>query len=243
MYNNSKISISSDMLMADLILMNPHFLLLLDHFSIKLEVQEKSIAEVCRDNSISPDVFLAFANLFTGKNLPASIEYSINDVQIIISYLKNCHSYYLNEKCPQLSQYISTMNKKNDSSEMSLVQKFFKEYVKEITEHMVYENETVFPYIKELYSLSQGKKKVSLRTKYSVKDYKEQHDDIEEKLTDLKNLLVKYLPVKKDSTIRRTLLIGLSELEYDLSIHSLIEDTILIPLVERLETFVKKGHK
>ena len=75
---------------------------------------------------------------------------------------------------------------------------------------------------------------------YSVTEYREHHNDIEEKLTDLKNLLIKYLPQKGDQQLRRKLLFCLFELEFDLKIHSQIEDSILIPLVEKMEQLVKQ---
>jgi len=79
-----------------------------------------------------------------------------------------------------------------------------------------------------------------LRT-YSVKEYQDHHNDIEEKLTDLKNLLIKYLPQKEDQQIRRKLLFSLFELEYDLNIHSRIEDNILVPLAELMERNLGTG--
>ena len=89
---------------------------------------------------------------------------------------------------------------------------------------------------------------ISLHTKsrlyteinYSVTEYREHHNDIEEKLTDLNNLLIKYIPQQNDQQIRRQLLLSLFELEYDLNIHSRIEETILIPMVEKMEQLAKK---
>jgi regulator of cell morphogenesis and NO signaling len=124
---------------------------------------------------------------------------------------------------------------------MALVPKFFVDYFKEVKEHLDYENKVVFPYISDLYGQiisSEHSEKIS---KYSVLEYKEHHDDIEEKLKDLKNLLIKYLPLKHDLVVRRKLLFLLSELEYDLNIHSQIEDLILIPLVTQMESHLKRG--
>jgi regulator of cell morphogenesis and NO signaling len=75
--------------------------------------------------------------------------------------------------------------------------------------------------------------------RYSVSEYKDHHNDIEEKLNDLKSLLIKYLPLKNDQPIRRKLLFSLFELEYDLNIHSQIEELILIPLVSKMELHLK----
>lgn len=78
---------------------------------------------------------------------------------------------------------------------------------------------------------------------YSVTDYREHHSDIEEKLTDLKNLLIKYLPIRDDQQLRRRLLFNLFELEFDLAIHSEIEENMLIPLVEHMEKTAGTTHE
>jgi regulator of cell morphogenesis and NO signaling len=51
----------------------------------------------------------------------------------------------------------------------------------------------------------------------------------------LKELLLKYVPVQNDRVLRRKIIVSLFELEYDLAIHSTIEETVLMPLIDRLE--------
>ena len=46
---------------------------------------------------------------------------------------------------------------------------------------------------------------------------------------------IKYLPFEDKNNLRRKLLNCLFDLEHDLKIHTLIEDTVLIPLVEKFE--------
>jgi regulator of cell morphogenesis and NO signaling len=112
---------------------------------------------------------------------------------------------------------------------------FFDKYFREVTEHLDYENEVVFPYVLSLNEKLAGKASGNETDSYSVTEYREHHDDIEEKLADLKSLLIKYMPQKDDQQIRRQLLLCLFELEYDLKIHSMIEESLLIPVVEEME--------
>jgi regulator of cell morphogenesis and NO signaling len=51
----------------------------------------------------------------------------------------------------------------------------------------------------------------------------------------LKNLLLKYVNIEGDLDLRRKLLFALYELEFDLYLHSLIEENILIPSGVRIE--------
>ena len=98
----------------------------------------------------------------------------------------------------------------------------------------------VFPYVLNLHErIKNGEHKNQLK-EYSVIEYRDHHNDIEEKLEDLKKLLIKYLPEKSDRIIRRKLLFSLFELEYDLNVHSQIEEHILIPLVEKMELILNK---
>ena len=241
MYQKTNQLIHYDMKMSEMILENPYLMLMLEHFGIGLAVQEKTIEEICLEHSIDVTLFLTFANLFNGFDAYDSKESSTRDIPTIIHYLKTSHHYYLDEKLPKIRSYIRQMNEINNHSEMFLAEKFFNEYCNEITEHLTYENEVVFPFFMDLYRHLSSDEPKKYPKSYSAADYKEHHNDIEEKLTDLKNLLIKYLPQKEDQQIRRKLLFSLFELEYDLNIHSRIEDKILVPLVELMESKLEPG--
>ena len=99
-------------------------------------------------------------------------------------------------------------------------------------EHLDYEDNIAFPYFIKLLDENNANNALDL---YSSKEYSEHHTDIELKLHDLKNLLLKYVNVNNDLDLRRKLFFALYELEYDLYIHSLIEETILIPSGIKIE--------
>jgi regulator of cell morphogenesis and NO signaling len=228
---------------ADLILRNPNFIIMLEHFGLDYVVQEKTIEEICNENNINTEVFLSFASLFNGASHKPKKSYGPDDISVIISFLQKSHKYYLDEKCPALHRMIGRMQEVNDYKEIKLVEKFFREYLAELNEHFSYEDDIVFPYICDLYRHLQNKSSQPVPCEYSVKTYKAHHHDIEEKLKDLKSLLIKYLPLKEDRQIRRELIFSLFEFEHDLHIHSQIEDFILIPLVESLEKSLGKAGK
>jgi regulator of cell morphogenesis and NO signaling len=141
---------------------------------------------------------------------------------------------------PDIRSIIKQMYELNNQKEMELVEKFFNDYFDEVTEHLKYEDEIAFPYMKSLHEHIVKQKPFDEPISYSVNEYKDHHNDIEEKLNDLKNLLVKYLPGKNDQKLRRRFFNSLIELEYDLNIHGKIEDMVLIPLVEEMELDLKK---
>ena len=239
-YHLSKKFVTSDSKLADIIFENPYIILMLEHFEIELAVQEKTIMQVCTEKNIDVELFLTFANLYNGFSYSANISSSLNNIHSIINYLKKSHEYYTGEKLPRIHKYIHKMYSMNDKTELLLVENFFNEYVKEVTDHLDYESEIVFPYVFNLYHHIYDKNNQIVEG-YSVTEYKIHHNDIEEKLTDLKNLLIKYLPLKNGRQVRRKLLFSLYELEFDLKIHTEIEDHILIPIVTNMERLRKNN--
>ena len=236
----NKIFITSEMKTSDILISNPYLILLLEHLGINMEVREKTVEQICNENNVSTELFLIIANLYNGFKPSPISDYSFNDIQTIIKYLKSSHEYYLDEKYPLIQKYIEMINSINDHPEILMIGKFFDKYFKEVVEHLDYEDDVVFPYVLDLNDQLTRKNPEKSTINYSVTEYREHHDDIEEKLTDLNNLLIKYIPQKNDRQERRKLLLCLFELEYDLKIHSRIEETILIPMVEKMEHLAGK---
>lgn len=225
----------------EIVLDNPGLLLMMEHMGLRLEFHEKTVEQICAENSIDVTLLLLLSNIYNGHLPDERSSVSFEHTGPLIDYLKNAHQYYLNEKYPEIKDYIETICMLNNTPEIAMLRTFFEEYFGEVMEHLRYENEVVFPYMESLINHMNCRSEKDEEPEYSVTDYKEHHTDIEEKLADLKNLLIKYLPVGTDHIVRRKLLLELAGLEHDLNIHSKIEDIILIPLVERLERIVRKN--
>ena len=237
MYQTHKTYITPDMRMSDLIAENSSLLLLLEHFEVDFAVQDKSVELLCAENKIDLPVFLVFGNLYNGF-YPGKDEINeLNDVSSIIRFLKNSHRFYKHDKSPELKYFIKQLHEKHDTEDILLIERFFNDYFEEVLEHLDYEESVVFPYICRL--IDEGK--IALKNNFSANEYRDHHTDIETKLTDLKNLLLKHISLKNDFSLRRKFLFSLFELEFDLNIHSLIEDKILLPLVGKIETEPANG--
>jgi regulator of cell morphogenesis and NO signaling len=234
MYQTKRTYINADLKMADLIMENPALLLMMEHFELDFIVHDKTVSQVCSENNISELVFVAFGNLYNGFAPSQKENYSKDDISVIIRFLTNSHSYYKKDKYPEIKHYINQLFIQNDAPEIKLVEKFFNEYFEEVSEHLEYEENVAFPFFCELLNRTNNQ---STNT-FSVREYSEHHSDIETKLADLKNLLLKHIALKNDRTVRRKLLFSLFELEFDLNIHSMIEELILIPFIDQIEKAV-----
>ena len=237
MYQTHKTYITPDMKMSELIIENPTLLLLLEHFEVDFAVKEKTVEQICTGNNIDLPVFLVFGNLYNGF-YPDEIEISaLKDISAIIRFLKNSHRFYKHDKYPELRNFINQLHQKHNTADILMIEKFFNEYFEEVLEHLDYEESVAFPYICRL--IEEGR--IQQKNTFSANEYSDHHTDIETKLTDLKNLLLKHISLKNDFPIRRKFLFSLFELEFDLNIHSIIEDKILLPLVSQIESKLANG--
>lgn len=226
-----KTFIKCDMKVYDLIEENHTLLLMLQHFEIDFRIDDLTVKQLCKDNNISERLFIAVANLYNGFKPKENPLRSMDDVMLIIGFLRNSHKYYREDKYPQISNYIHQLQERHPGKELMLLEQFFNEYFDEVMEHLDYEDDVAFPYFVKLINEKESEQKEL----YSAKEYSEHHTDIELKLKDLKNLLLKHITTSFDLTIKRKLLFSLFELEHDLYIHSLIEETILIPYGYNME--------
>jgi len=225
--------------MAGLIFENPSLLMLLEHFNFDLVVHDFTVEQLSLQHNINPDLFILFCNLYNGFPPTSLGNLKKEDVSSIINFLRNSHFYYRDDKYPEIREYINQLYEKNKVAEIKMVETFFNEYFDEVTEHLAYEDRVAFPEICETLGLENSDEK---KSKYTVTTYRDHHTDIESKLFDLKNLLLKYIPINDDRVERRKLLIALFDLEFDLSLHSIIEETILIPLVKKFEKEKSSGR-
>ncbi|HOF16350.1 MAG TPA: hemerythrin domain-containing protein [Bacteroidales bacterium] len=220
---------TENMKLADVINANHHLILILNRFGIKFGFGEKTVAEVCETYHISTSFFLMVCNVYSFKHYqPNTSVLALSDIPFLISYLQLSHHYYLNERLSLIKDSLYKIAKGAGTKYGTSLQVFFDEYEQEVIEHFDYEEKTVFPYIAQL---MKGEK----NTDYSIDCFRSIHSNIEDKLSDLISILIKYLPSDIMHNERVEVLNDIFHLTEDLNKHSLIEEKILVPFVESLE--------
>ena len=231
MYKTQKSYITRDKKMIDLINENYSLLLCLQHFHIDFSVGNMTVKQMCEDYHMNLNVFIVIANQYNGF-FPSSHDIDqIDDIHSIISYLKSNHSFFLDDKYPELKYYLEKIKKNQNNKDFFLIEQFFYDYYEEVLEHFQYEDDIAFPYFCSLLDDQPS----SQQNVFSAREYQNHHTDIETKLTDLKNLLLKHIRIESDLNTKRKFLNTLFGLEFDLKIHSVIEEKILVPLIEKIE--------
>jgi len=215
--------------MSDLICENYPMLLVMSRFGIALGFGEKNIGDVCRMNNVDAGVFLTVVNFLSAEDAEPFVE-DVDDsvlVGTLISYLHNSHDYFLKFRLPQIRVKLLEAIGNTTSDVAFVIRRFYDEYAEEVNKHMVYEEKTVFSYVKKLLT---GKKD----PKYSIAVFKKRHDQIELKITELKNILIKYYPGEANNLLN-SVLFDIFSTENDLASHNHIEDFLLVPAIQRLE--------
>ncbi len=216
--------------MSDLLSEHYAMLLVTSRFGIPLGLGEKSIGEVCRLNGVDTDTFLTVVN-FLAEETPKPVSGEVLtkglSLEALILYLHQAHDYFLHFRFPHIRRKLVEAITDCPKDVAFVICKFFDEYTSEVHTHMAYEEKTVFPYVR---SLLDG----NTDAKYSIAIFRKRHDQIELKITELKNILIKYYPGRGSHTLN-SVLFDIFAVEEDLTSHNHVEDYLFVPAIQALE--------
>lgn len=219
--------------MVELIESDYNLLLLFPRFGLELGVGESSVAEQCMSQGVSSQLFVMMCNIYSHADyMPSQDELNQIDVEQLLSYLSRSHTYYVQSRIKPIEEQLKALSAQCTSSHSAVLQRFFAEYEQEVMHHFSYEEDTVFPYIRTLMSCHKR------QPGYDINTFRHNHSNIDDKLSDLKNILVKHLHGIGIAAQTTELLFQIFLLEEDLNRHTFIEDVVLIPLVQHLEEVV-----
>lgn len=214
-------------LLSHLICDNYNMLLVMSRFNIPLGFGDQTIAHVCQKNSVDVSTFLAVVNLLVNEEKEEPISYSLLSAPSLMDYLINSHSYFLDFRFPAIRKKLTEALDCSKDKISALIIRYYDEYVAEVRKHMAYEERTVFPYVESILNNSpQGN--------YSIDIFSSKHDNIDNKLSELKNIIIKYYPAKSSNELNSTLF-DIFSCANDLLSHTEVEDSLFIPLIRQLE--------
>lgn len=219
--------------MSDLICENYELLQVMSRFGISLGFGDKSVQEVCSMNQVDCNTFLIVVNFLGEESNHIHDHLAGLSIPALMDYLKRAHSYFLDFQLPTIRRkLIGAIDCSSENEVAFLIVKFFDAYVYEVRKHMEYENEKVFTYVEHLL-------KGECLPDYSIGVFARRHDQINTKLTELKNIIIKYYPSGGDNQLLNATLFDIFSCEKDLASHNRVEDFIFVPAIMELEKEVK----
>lgn len=190
---------------------------IISRFGLEMGVGEQTIAQICEKYDVHTPTFLAIINYKVFKKQAQLADIHIPTLQ---RYLRNAHTYFLDFRLPYLRRsLIEALIPAGAASKIPmLILRCYDEFAEEIRIHIEHENEGLYE--------------------------SHAHDDqrITDKLTEIKNLIIKYYPsdcTMQKGTVTYTLISVMSDLwhtEQDFADHCAIEDEILRPALTNVYT-------
>ncbi len=221
--------ISPEMKMSSLVDEVPSVLNVLSRMGVSLGFGEADIAQVCARSGLNADTFVLICRVYSDPAFsPSCSDLEGVEVRDVVKYLRASHSYYLDVAFQRLSSEIRSLMAPCGEALRKVVQRFLQGYEDELRKHFQFEENEVLPYVEKL--LHEG-----ISDDVRIDDFEDMQDDVEEKIDDLKNLVMKSLPAECEAEPRSRLLVFIYSLQADLARHSTIEDCILVPAVRRIE--------
>ena len=205
----------------------------LGSFGINLGFGDNTVREVCEAQHVDTYTFLAIVNLAI-NGYKSFDDFSRISIPTLMHYLHASHEYYLGFQLPFIRKELVDALDENDNL-ARLILKLYDEYADEINKHMKYEEKFLFPYVESL-------QKGDPIKDYDIETFSKHHGQTDQKLRDLKNIIIKYLP--SDGLHNNQLSATLCDIynnEEWLAKHSEVEEKIMVPAIRELERKSKQS--
>ena len=198
---------------------------IISRFGLEMGVGEMTIDQACEAHNVHTPTFLAIVNY---KIFHQQVQLDDIDVPTLQRYIQHAHTYFLEFRLPRLRRsLIEAIIPADPATKIpGLILRCYDEFVDEIRTHIEHENEGRYD--------------------------EHEHDDqrITDKLTEIKNLIIKYYPTPDASSeggkITYLLISVMSELwhtEQDFADHCAIEDDILRSALTRIKPQNHRRHQ
>lgn len=215
--------------LSELVSEEPGVILILQRVGIPLGFGDSSISQVCDSHGVSADFFMLLCNIYSHEHyVPTTKRILATPMHQLVPYLRQSHDYYVSKRLPHIERHLHRIAENLPSRVAQVLIRFFELYKHEVIEHFAHEEKMVYPHVE---ALQTGKADDS----YSISVFIDSHGNLEDKLSDLVQIIFKYLPESATSDDTVDVVYDILQLSEDLNKHSLIEEKVLVPYVKNLE--------
>ena len=236
-FNMAFAEINPNIKLSELVDRNFQTLGFLERLGIHGNFGDKTVEDICASLGMNPSSFMLLYNFYVDEHFKPS-ERMLRDSSIedVVEYLHRSHEYYLNTALKSLSDLLEKLLMPCSEAQKKVFRKFYDEYEEELNRHFGFEELHVMPYARYLMD-GNGRKRSTLES------FTDDHNSINEKISDLKSLVMNSLPDGCDAALRMQTLYLICALEYDLERHTAIEEEVLSPMLEMLENSGTYGKR
>lgn len=200
------------------------------------------LAEACAAKNISySELVKELHDATRDLSLPNTIQYEKWKMDFLIDYIINIHHAYSSVALPPMqANLISFVNShKKQYPELTEIENVFEQLSALLTTHNLQEEETIFPYIKQIETTHRRKEiygSLFVRTLGKpLSESGKEHAKISELLSELRRLTNNYIFPANACTNHRVVYNKLREFDNDLVQHKHLENNILFPKAIEME--------
>jgi regulator of cell morphogenesis and NO signaling len=199
--------------------------------------------EVCRTQSLSVDLIRDDIQKATHTtNISNHLRFEEWPVDFLVDYITNVHHAYLRQQVPALFEQVNSFiqGHKKKYPYLEKVLEVFEALKDEVLEHTQKEEETIFPYFKQIsytYARRESYGALFVRTLSKPFDHIEnvEHRRISALLVALRKASDNYTCAEDVCPNHRVIYLKLKEFDHDIQQHKYLESNILFPKVRVME--------
>lgn len=221
--------IHSEMKLSDVIFNDASLIPVINRFGIHLGLGDKTIQGICEEKGLDTDFFVAILNTFIHASYFPENKFRSFCAAQIIDYLTKTNQSYERFLLPNIERHLNSFIERSnpENGSLQVLRKFFAHFKQELLTRIENDNKQVFPALRNL-SEQVKSEEIYLNAR------EEEADALEEKLCDMKRIMIKHLSGEYDQNLCYAVLISICNLEKDINQHNRIRNKILFPLKEAL---------
>lgn len=206
---------------------------MLSAFGISMGFGDKTVREVCNQQGVDTYTFMTVVNFCVNGHIATEAVDRLS-VPTLLHYLKASHAYFIDFEMPYIRKELTEALNENDSL-ASLILRLYDGYTNSIKAHMQHEERMLFPFVENMINGKVGNDS-------TLETFSKHRHQTDQKLKELKNIVIKYLPSDRLSNNRlMATLYDIYNSERWLEQHVEVEDHIFIPAIRNLKERMKQS--
>ena len=217
--------INHDTKLSDIVIAEPSALTVLNRFGIRLGLGDLTVARACTQLDIDPNFMVTILNTYLHEAyFPERIEATFK-ASTIVNYLGQTNNYYIHFHLQVIERHFGLLISKSDpaNNNLGLMLKFFIEVKQQLLDRIADDRDRWFPAILEAEATA-----TAIET--FIRPDEGDVDTVEDKLTDLINMMVIHLSGNYDGNLALAVLMALVSLKNDLVQNNRIRNRLLRPM-------------
>lgn len=201
----------------------------------------KLISEACAEKGINKEEIVSELNNLNGSGHTDNVIFNEWDLSVLAEYIVNKHHSYVRKMIPVIAahtQKVALVHGENHPETIEIAKHFSVVY-KDLKQHMMKEEQMLFPYIKYLagaeHNNSAAEKPFFGTVKNPVRMMEIEHQNAGDEMFEIRKLSNNYNPPEDACNTYKVCWQELKEFEEDLHQHVHLENNILFPKAIRLE--------